>query len=172
MKILDATCGSKTIWYQKNHPYVIFLDKENKKIDTKTENVTFRCRVRRNINPDIMARWENLPFKDKCFDMVVFDPPFKIENRNTKELAIEKYYGRLFKDTWKQIIKNGVKELFRVLKPNGIFILKWCETDKKVDEVLKLFPYKPLFGTRTGQSNKNHWIVFLKYDINLKLDKY
>ena len=29
MKILDATCGFKGIWYQKNHPFVTFMDKRN-----------------------------------------------------------------------------------------------------------------------------------------------
>jgi len=32
-----------------------------------------------------------------------------------------------------------------------------------------LFPYYPLFGTRTGNSNNNHWVLFLKYDVNQKL---
>ena len=42
---------------------------------------------------------------------------------------------------------------------------------KILDATCALFPYPPLFGTRTGQANKNHWIVFLKYDVNMKLDK-
>jgi|TARA_Y100000034_G_scaffold104223_1_gene130612 hypothetical protein len=27
MRILDATAGFKGIWYQKNHPFVTFMDK-------------------------------------------------------------------------------------------------------------------------------------------------
>ena len=26
-KILDVTCGSKTIWFDKHHPVVIYCDK-------------------------------------------------------------------------------------------------------------------------------------------------
>ena len=52
--------------------------------------------------------------------------------------------------------------MVRVLKPHGSFIFKWNETDIKVEEPLKLFPYPPMFGTRTGQKNNTHWICFIK----------
>ena len=29
MKILDATCGTKSMWFQKNHPLVTYIDKRN-----------------------------------------------------------------------------------------------------------------------------------------------
>ena len=32
MKILDATCGSRGIWYQKNHPFVTFMDKRKEDV--------------------------------------------------------------------------------------------------------------------------------------------
>ena len=32
-KILDVTCGSKTIWFDKNHPAAVFCDK-------RVENLT------------------------------------------------------------------------------------------------------------------------------------
>jgi ubiquinone/menaquinone biosynthesis C-methylase UbiE len=168
MKILDATCGFKGMWYQKNHPLVTYMDKRNEKVHIKTKTNWKRTY---NINPDVVSEWKNIPFDDEYFDMVIFDPPHIIRNKNTKEGAIEKEYGRLHTDDWKDVLQQGIKELFRVLKREGVFIFKWCESDKKVDEILKLFPFPPLFGTRTGQSNKNHWIVFLKYDVNMKLDK-
>jgi len=63
-----------------------------------------------------------------------------------------------------------------VLKPEGVFILKWCETSIKIEDIIKLFPYPPIFGNKTMGSNpakndgKNHWLVFLKYDMNKKLN--
>ena len=37
---------------------------------------------------------------------------------------------------------------------------------EKIDKVLKLFPYKPLFGSK---KDGNWWVVFIKYDVNQKL---
>ena len=88
--------------------------------------------------------------------MVIFDPPHIISNRREKG-NMESEYGVLYNDNWNDVLSKGIKELFRVLKSNGIFVFKWCETTKKtkIITLLKLFPYPPLFGTRTGQKNKN-----------------
>jgi len=78
----------------------------------------------------------------------------------------------LYEDSYKQELKKGISELFRVLKDQGVFIFKWCETDRDVSEVLPLFPFRPLFGTRTGQKNNVHWIVFLKYCFEMDLENW
>ena len=31
-----------------------------------------------------------------------------------------------------------------------------------VSEIIKLAPYSPLFGHKSGKLNKTHWIVFMK----------
>jgi hypothetical protein len=68
-------------------------------------------------------------------------------------------------DTWRQELLLGIKKLFDVLKPEGVFILKWCENSVPVEEVIKLMPYQPLFGSNTKSKGKtaNFWIVFIKY---------
>jgi len=50
------------------------------------------------------------------------------------------------------------------LKPDGFFIFKWNNCDKSIEEILRLFPYKPLFGTNLNNHSKHttYWIVFLK----------
>ena len=83
-----------------------------------------------------------------------------------------KRYGIFYNESWKDIVSKGSIELFRVLKTNGIFIFKWCEVDKDVSEVLKLMPYDPMFGTRTGQKNNTHWICFIKYNPNAQLSDF
>ena len=166
MKILDATCGVKRIWYQKNHPFVTFMDKRK---ETLKESRIGRKEVYR-INPNVICDWKSTPFKTNEFDMIVFDPPHIIKKKETKLMNMEKYYGRLYKHNWKSEIKSGFKELFRVLKSDGIFILKWCETDIKLKEILKLCPYKPLFGTKTGQANKTHWVLFIKHKLERELN--
>jgi len=162
MKILDATAGSRSIWYQKKHPLVVFMDQRIEEYQDPRKNRYFVHRVR----PMIKGQWENLPFKNEIFDMVIFDPPHLIKDRGKKRIHLEMKYGTLYSDNWKQVIKKATVELFRVLKPNGFFIFKWNEVDKKVDDLLKLFPYQPMFGTITGQKNNTHWITFIKYNVN------
>ncbi len=156
MRILDATCGARTIWYQKNHPFVTFLDRRKEKITTFKAGYKLRTRRTINIKPDIVAEWQNLPFKAESFDMVVFDPPHIIEKTITKTTKLKMHYGYFLESNYKQILKEGIKDLFRVLKPNGILTFKWSENSKKSDDIIPLFPYQQLFGTRTGQANKNH----------------
>ena len=163
MNILDATCGFKGIWFQKNHPLVVFMDKRNGKQYHVTKNGKKKCT---DIKPDIVSEWKDAPFPDGYFDMIIFDPPHIIQNVSS-HLTLD--YGNLNPSTWRQDLQIGIKKLFDILKYEGIFIFKWDECNKSIDEVLKLFPYQPLFGTRTGLNNKNLWIVFLKYDVNDKL---
>ena len=58
-------------------------------------------------------------------------------------------YGALNKETWPDDIKRGAHELWRVLKVNGTLIFKWADHDIPYEDVLKLFPEKPLFGQIT-----------------------
>jgi SAM-dependent methyltransferase len=162
MKILDATCGFRGIWYQKNHPYVTFMDKRK---DVYYSNHK-KGKRRIVVNPDIVSEWKNAPFPDNYFDMVVFDPPHLVWSKGStkKESSLDKCYGYLREETWRQDLQQGIKKLFQILKPEGIFILKWCENSKRIEEVLKLCPYKPMFGSNTKSKGKteNFWILFIK----------
>ena len=68
-------------------------------------------------------------------------------------------YGKLNKETWRDDLKQGFDECFRVLEPGGFLIFKWNEDQVRVTEVNKLFPVQPLFGQKGG---KTHWLVFMK----------
>jgi SAM-dependent methyltransferase len=70
-------------------------------------------------------------------------------------------YGKLIGD-WRDTLREGFAECFRVLRPGGTLIFKWCEYDVPVAEVLALTPEKPLYGHRSGKQSKTHWIAFLK----------
>ena len=169
MKILDATCGAKNMWFQPNHPLVTYMDIKNGTFVHWTKKTAERRII--HVKPDVIADWsKQLPFDDNTFDMILFDPPHIIKNRkdvNFTETRMEAYYGYLFKDSWKQDLMNGINELFRILKPEGVFVFKWGERTIKIDEILKLFPYKPIFGNRTNGCSANDknttWLVFLKY---------
>lgn len=173
MKILDATTGFKGIWYQKNHPFVTFMDK--RKGDYSFENPSTISRRRTyTVKPDVVSEWKNAPFPNNHFDMVIFDPPHLIKNKSSKESNMMKAYGYLDGETWKQDMSKGIKKLFDVLKPNGVFILKWCENSVKVEEIIKMCPYPPLFGSNTKSKGHtaNFWILFLKHDVNNKLGEW
>ena len=69
--ILDACCGSKMFWYDKDNPFVIFMD-------NREEN-DILCDGRKLIvKPDIVADFRNMPFPDNTYGLVVFDPPHLI----------------------------------------------------------------------------------------------
>lgn len=164
MKILDATCGAKGMWYQKNYPLVTWMDKRNGKYYYATENNPKKCI---DVNPDVVSEWKDALFPDNYFDMIIFDPPHIIRKTANSKMILQ--YGKLRTETWKYDLKEGIDKLFKILKSEGVFILKWAESGGgKIEDVLKLFPYPPLFGTRTGANSDNHWIVFLKYDVNNK----
>lgn len=67
--ILDASCGGRTIWFNKNHPNALYIDirKEEKGIIWDRPNF--------EVNPDIQMDFRYLKFKDKQFKLVVWDPP-------------------------------------------------------------------------------------------------
>lgn len=150
--ILDACCGSRMFWFDKNNPDVLFMD--NRVIDD------ILCDGRNLVvKPDVVADFRNMPFDDESFHLVVFDPPHLVKIGDDAWMA--KKYGKL-QPTWKEDIQRGFAECFRVMKPNGVLIFKWCEEQIKTREIVKLSPVPPLFGNRRS---KTHWIVFMKSEV-------
>lgn len=111
------------------------------------------------IAPDVVANFTNLPFWDGRFALVVFDPPHFSRNGPTGWMA--KKYGVLSGD-WREELRHGFIECFRVLKPAGVLVFKWNEDEFSVNEIVALTPHKALFGNRYGRHYKSHWIVFMK----------
>jgi len=150
-KILDACCGSKMFWFDKENQEVTFMD--NRELDT-----TLSDGRKLIVAPDILADFREMPFEDNSFYLVVFDPPH-LKTGGDKSWLIQKY-GRLNKD-WPEDLKQGFNECMRVLKPNGTLIFKWNEEQIKLSEVLKCFSQQPLFGNKRA---KTHWLVFMKLE--------
>lgn len=150
-KILDACCGSKMFWFDKENQDVTFMD--NRELDT-----TLSDGRKLIVTPDILADFRNMPFEDNSFYLVVFDPPH-LKTGGDKSWLIQKY-GRLNKN-WPEDLKQGFNECMRVLKPNGTLIFKWNEERIKLSEVLKCFSQQPLFGNKRA---KTHWLVFMKLE--------
>jgi ubiquinone/menaquinone biosynthesis C-methylase UbiE len=53
-------------------------------------------------------------------------------------------FGCLEPESWQTDLSEGFKELWRLLKPGGTIVFKWCSVDISTDKVLKLFPVKPI----------------------------
>jgi hypothetical protein len=110
--------------------------------------------------PDAVMDFRNLDLPDNHFSLVVFDPPHFTSLGENSYMA--KKYGRLDKNSWKDDLKSGFAECFRVLKPGAFLIFKWNEYDIPVREILKLTPERPLFGHLSGKTQKTHWLCFMK----------
>nr|DAW09222.1 MAG TPA: Methyltransferase small domain [Caudoviricetes sp.] len=148
-KILDACCGSRMFWFDKENPDVLFAD--NREVRTTL------CDGRELlIKPDINMDFRNMPFDDETFKIVVFDPPHLINAGSSSWLA--KKYGILPKD-WKPYLKAGFDECMRVLENDGILVFKWSDEQLLFSEVLKCFGTKPLLGDKRG---KTRWVIFMK----------
>jgi len=152
-KILDACCGSRMFWFDKDNPIVDFMD--IRELDTNL------CDGRSlKVEPDVIGDFRDMPFDDGGYDMVVFDPPHLIQAGDSSWLA--KKYGKLDSENWKTDLSQGFSECFRVLKNGGFLVFKWNEEQIKLSEVLKCTSHKPLFGNKRPKQSKTHWLVFLK----------
>lgn len=153
--ILDACCGGRMFWFDKNQENTVYMDN---RIMPATR---FSNRATLEVKPDIVADFTDMPFDDGIFALVVFDPPHL--NNVGDESYMAKKYGKLDKKTWREDLRAGFAECFRVLRPQGVLIFKWNEEHISVSEVVDLSPVPPLFGNRaTGKNLKTHWIVFMK----------
>lgn len=148
-KVLDACCGSRMFWFDKENEHTVYMD--NRELSDTL------CDGRKlEIKPDVIGDFRNMDFDDESFYLVVFDPPHLEKVGDTSWLA--KKYGKLGAD-WKEDIRQGFNECMRVLKPNGTLIFKWNEEQIPLKEILKVVDHKPLFGNKRS---KTHWLVFMK----------
>lgn len=155
--VLDVTCGTRAMWFDKLDPRAIMCDQRAEAI-----TVTDRSHGRQDgtrtltIDPDIQCDFRELPFPDATFRLVVFDPPHLVRAGRRSWLAAR--YGRLG-DSWRDDLRQGFAECFRVLMPGGVLIFKWSEVQVPLRDVLALTPERPLFGHPTGKST--HWVAFI-----------
>ena len=160
--ILDACCGKRMMWFNKNHPNALYLDE------------------RSSVNPDVVGDFRKLDFRNNSFKMVVWDVPHIIQKEIGKSNVADDY-GVLSPDTWKEDLSRGFKECWRVLDDYGVLIFKWSDCDKwsnlsrncNLKTVLELFDEEPLFGHKTRakfdikenkQISATYWFCFMKLD--------
>lgn len=149
-KVLDACCGSKMFWFDKENEDVTYMDIR----EVETELSDGRTL---EVKPDVVADFRDMPFEDETFHLVVFDPPHLVRGGDTSWLVQK--YGRLDEDLWSFDLRQGFVECMRVLKENGTLVFKWNEDQVKLKDVLDAIGYRPLFGDKRS---KTHWLVFMK----------
>ena len=158
--ILDPCCGSRMWWFDKQDNRALFGDQRS-----ETLTVTDRSHGRQDgtrtlsVSPDMLMDFRALPFADGSFRLVAFDPPHLVRAGPRSWLAAK--YGKLGED-WRDDLRRGFAECFRVLEVGGVLVFKWNETQVKLREVLALTPHRPLFGNTSGKKAGTHFMVFMK----------
>lgn len=96
--ILDACCGARMFWFDKNHPSAVYMD--NRELETTL------CDGRvLNIKPDLVADFCNIPYPDETFYLVIFDPPHLI--RAGKDSWMAAKHGKLHPENWQKTLGGG-----------------------------------------------------------------
>ena len=159
-RVLDPCCGSRMMWFDPQNPDAVFGDRR-----AETLTVTDRSHGKQDgtrtlsVHPDMLMDFRALPFDAGTFKLVAFDPPHLVRAGPRSWLAAK--YGKLGQD-WREDLRQGFAECFRVLASDGVLVFKWNETQVKLREVLALTPHQPLFGNTSGKKAGTHWLVFMK----------
>ena len=153
--VLDACCGSRMFWFDKKDDRAMFVDSREGVFPVTRQSPRSPVVV----NPDWCGSFTAMPFSDNTFHHIVFDPPHLTTLGVNSNMT--KTYGRLT-EGWRDMLRQGFSECFRVLKPYGTLVFKWCEYDVPISDVLALTPEKPLYGHRSGKQQKTHWVAFIK----------
>lgn len=159
-RVLDPCCGGRMMWFDRQNPDVVFGDRRAETItviDRSHGNASGQRII--NIAPDTLMDFRALPYPDGTFKLVSFDPPHLVRAGPKSWLAAK--YGKLGED-WREDLRAGFSECFRVLAADGVLVFKWNETQVKLSEVLALTPHRPLFGNTSGRKAGTHWLVFMK----------
>lgn len=152
-QILDACCGGRMWWWDKDHPLAVYIDRREVPTGTITQKPLWK------VAPDVLADFRALPFDSDWFRLIVFDPPHQVRSRaGTGINAVQ--YGSWEPGERDDALRLGFAECWRVLAPGGTLVFKWAG---RVTEVEPLFPAKPIVGTRPrGRKTGPSWVVFYK----------
>lgn len=166
---LDVCCGPRGMWFNKKDPRAVFMDRREGEWEKATDNYPGRSPI--VVAPDVLGDFTDLPFPDESFWHVVMDPPHHTSTHFGGASSImQNTYGVLLPG-WREMLERGFAECFRVLKPCGTFIFKWCSREIPLAEVLALTPEQPLYGHKSGKKQHTHWVAFMKQNASVEAAK-
>jgi hypothetical protein len=143
MKILDLSAGNRAIWFNKNHPMALYLDK------------------RESVGPDQVVDTRSLPESiGYGFDLLCWDPPHMNCGPNSN---MSKVYGYHTTAEILDTIEKTGREAHRVSKDDAVMAFKWNTHDISLKRVFALLPqWEPLFGhlTKDGPGSQTYWVMF------------
>ena len=175
--ILDANGGNQTMWIYKDNKDILHIDM-NKKLTVK---------------PDIWCSNICTPFPDCTFPDIFIDPPHFYGDKGSiysipdMETFISKFkgYGTIPRYYGGDIYKNQTeligyvhklqKEMYRILKDDGLLWLKWNESMISTNTILSLFEnWNIMLKLQMRLSNPNrtekqtYWVCMCKKKIKTK----
>lgn len=143
MKILDLSAGNRAVWFNKQHPLCVYLDK------------------REEVNPDIVCDTrENVP--GSGYHLICWDPPHMNCGPNSN---MSKCYGYHTTAEILETIEKTAANVHAASASNALMAFKWNNHDIKLDRVFKLMPqWEPLFGhlTKDGPRSQTYWVMLRK----------
>src|SRR5438105_2987554 len=80
--------------------------------------------------PDVVADHRRMPFKDGCFDIIVYDPPHIPNQGKDQSKDFNSRFGLVLKSpaengyNFSHLYPPFVQEAYRVLKPEGLLLCK------------------------------------------------
>ena len=108
--ILDACCGGKMFYFDKNDPRVLFMD--CRQIEAQLKD---RGKLRQfEVKPDVVGDFTQMEFPDGSFRMVIFDPP-PFEIHGLKERGAELADGKIRMDARTRLAGDTTEGILRVL---------------------------------------------------------
>lgn len=157
--ILDATCGPRSIWFQKNEPHTLYCDRREAHYESDYGSITAHRTI--DVSPDMEIDFTEMPFADGSFNLVVLDPPHLL---GKDESWLKKKYGcYATKEEALDSVGKGIREALRVLKTGGVLVFKWNELDITTREIINACGVEPLFGHRSGKKMNTHWLCWMKF---------
>ena len=93
-----------------------------------------------------------------------FSTPDRATDALTKAISEqnESAMTDLLGENWREMLHDGFQECMRVLKPDGVLIFKWAETQIPAADVWAAIGERPLFGHHSGKKSQTFWGCFMK----------
>lgn len=99
--ILDTCCGGRMFCFDKENPLVLFAD-------IRDEEHTLCDSRSLKVHPDIVSDFTNMPFLNKSFKLVVFDPPHLVKAGRDSWLARSmESYRKIGQRLSKRVLMNA-----------------------------------------------------------------